>query len=61
MSILRFQCPECGVGDYEIGYLTDSAEVYCVVCEEEIGRLIRLHYWEEAEQPQARLRLADAA
>jgi hypothetical protein len=61
MSVLRFQCPERGLGEYEIEYLTDSAEVYCMVCEEEAGCLIRLHRWEEAEQPQARFRLADGA
>jgi hypothetical protein len=61
MPALCFQCPQCGLGDYETGYPTDGAEVYCIVCEEEAGRLVRLHYWEEAEQSQARLRLADAA
>jgi ribosomal protein L37E len=61
MSVLRFQCPECGFGDYEVGYLTDGAEAYCVICLDEAGRRIRLHSWEEAEQPQARFRLADAA
>jgi len=61
MAVLRFQCPECGLGDFEVGHLTDDREVYCVVCAEEAGGLITLQCWEEAEQPQARFRLADAA
>ena len=61
MALLRFQCPECGFGDYEIGHLTAEDEIYCVVCLEEEDRLIRLQRWEEGEGAQARLRLAAAA
>jgi hypothetical protein len=62
MRILRFQCPDCGFGDHEIGHITAEAEVYCVVCIEEEGRLVRVHRWEEeGEEAYARLRLADAA
>ena len=43
----RFQCPECGFGDHEVGHLIAEIEVDCVVCLEEDGRLIRLHRWEE--------------
>jgi hypothetical protein len=43
----RFQCRDCGLGDYETGHLVAADEVYCVVCLEEEGRLIRLHSWEE--------------
>ena len=53
----RFQCPECGFGDYEVAHLIAEAEIYCVVCLEEDGRLIGLERWdEEAEAAQARLR-----
>jgi hypothetical protein len=52
--MLRFQCPECGMGDFEIGPMPE-AEIHCVVCLEEQGRLIRLHCWED-EPAQARLR-----
>jgi hypothetical protein len=45
--MLRFQCPECDFGDHEVGHLTAGIEIYCVVCLEEDGRLIRLHQWEE--------------
>ena len=54
MAMLRFQCPECGLGDFEIGPMPVT-EIHCVVCLEEDGRLIRLHCWEE-EPAQARLR-----
>jgi hypothetical protein len=61
MSVLRFQRPECGFGDYEVGYLTDGAEAYCIICQEEDGRIVRLQRWEEDDRAQARFRLADAA
>ena len=54
--MLRFQCPECGFGDHEIGLMADT-EIHCVVCLEEEGRLIRLHCWGDEVQPvQARFR-----
>jgi hypothetical protein len=34
----RFQCPECGFGDYEVGHLVTAADICCVVCLEEQGR-----------------------
>ena len=54
MGMLRFHCPECGMGDFEIGPMPE-AEIHCVVCLDEQGRLIRLDCWEE-ETDQARLR-----
>ena len=45
--MVRFQCPECGLGDHEVGHLIAEIEIYCVICLEEDGRLIRLHRWEE--------------
>ena len=54
MAVLRFQCPECGMGDHEVGPMAET-EVHCIVCLEEDGRLIRLHCWVE-EADQARLR-----
>ena len=56
MELLRFQCPECGFGDYEVGHLVAETEIYCVVCLEEQGRQIRVECWEEGEGAQARLR-----
>jgi hypothetical protein len=61
VPVLRFQCPDCGLGDYEVGQLTHDTEVYCIVCHEENGRIVRLQRWEEAETAHARFRLADAA
>jgi hypothetical protein len=54
MAIMRFQCPECGMGDYEVGHLVAEPLEHCVVCLDEHGRLIRLACWEEPSQ--ARLR-----
>jgi hypothetical protein len=28
--MLRFQCPECGFGDYEVGHLLAENEIYCL-------------------------------
>ena len=56
MAMLRFQCPECGMGDHEIGLLAET-DIHCVVCLEEGGRLIRVHCWIE-EDAQALLREA---
>jgi hypothetical protein len=51
MSLLCFQCPECGLGHHEVGHLVTQDDIYCVVCLEEHGRPIRLHCWvEEADQ-----------
>ena len=50
---------ECGFGDHEVGHLVTPDEIYCVVCLEEDGRLVRLERWEETDQ--ARLRVALAA
>jgi len=54
MATLRFHCPECGMGDHEIGPMAETA-IHCVVCLEDQGRLIRVHCWEE-EADHARLR-----
>jgi hypothetical protein len=42
------------MGDFEIGPMPE-AEIHCVVCLDEQGRLIRLDCWEE-ETDHARLR-----
>jgi hypothetical protein len=48
--MFRFQCPECGFGDHEVGHLVVAeTQVYCVVCLEEDGRLVGIHCWEESE------------
>jgi hypothetical protein len=54
VPMMHFQCPECGMGDYEVGHLVAEPVEHCVVCLEEQGRLIRLECWQKL--PQARLR-----
>ena len=50
----HFQCPECGMGDEEIGRLAEADEIYCEVCITEAELYVRLHRWcaeaEEAEE-----------
>ena len=60
MAYIRFQCPECGLGDHEVGHMVAEGEIYCIVCLEEQGRQVRVHCWER-EEAQALLRLAAAA
>ena len=43
MLMMRFQCPECGMGDYEVGHLVAEPVEYCDDCLNEQGRLSRLH------------------
>ncbi len=58
----HFRCPECGIGDCELGYLAGDQDLHCEVCLEEESRLVRLHRWLAAEQPDyARLRPSLAA
>lgn len=59
-SYWRFQCPECGFGDHEVGHLVAPDEIYCVVCLEEDGRLVRLERWEETDHARLRPPLAAA-
>ncbi len=57
--MMRFQCPNCGMGDTEVGHPTNGDDVHCVLCLEELGRLIRVERWED--DPQARFRLGFAS
>jgi hypothetical protein len=40
-----FQCPECGMGDFELSYLANDHQFFCEVCVEEGRGLIRLERW----------------
>ncbi len=51
----RFQCPECGLGDSEVGHMTQPDTIFCVVCLEEVGRQVRLHVWEDVFTDQVHL------
>jgi hypothetical protein len=54
VPMMRFQCPECGMGDHEVGHLVAEPVEYCVVCLDEHGRLIRLECWQELSQAHLR-------
>jgi hypothetical protein len=49
----RFHCPECGLGDTELGHLLSAHEIHCLVCLEEDGRFVRLRRWEVIEEEKA--------
>jgi hypothetical protein len=41
----HFHCPECGMGDFELGRLAADQALFCEVCVEEDRGLIRLERW----------------
>jgi hypothetical protein len=41
----HFHCPQCGMGDFELGYLANDHQFFCEVCVEEGRGLIRLERW----------------
>ena len=41
----HFQCPECGIGDAELGRLAADQELYCEICAEERRVSIHLRRW----------------
>ncbi len=51
----HFHCPECGLGDGELGHLLTASEIHCIVCLEEDDREVRLQRW-LPDGDQARLR-----
>jgi hypothetical protein len=46
-TLSHYQCPECCLGDQEVGEISGD-EIYCAVCWENDGKLIQLQRWEEA-------------
>ena len=55
----HFQCPECGMGDAELGRLAADQELHCEVCAEERQVSIRLCRWlPEPDQARSRVVLA---
>jgi hypothetical protein len=49
----HFHCPECGTGEFELGCLADDQQLFCEICLEEEGRLIRLQRWPADEEAPA--------
>ena len=49
----HFQCPECGMGDFELGYLADDHQLFCEVCIEGRSWLIRFQRWPAEEETPA--------
>jgi hypothetical protein len=41
----NFYCPECGMGDRELGRLAKDHEIYCEICEHEDRLLVTLQRW----------------
>jgi hypothetical protein len=41
----HFHCPECGMGDFELGHLAGDQEFICQVCLEEGRGTIHLQRW----------------
>jgi hypothetical protein len=49
----HFQCPECGMGDFELGHLAEDQQFFCEICLAEESRLILLERWPAEEQTPA--------
>ena len=45
VELFQFVCPECGMGDAELGHLTTAEEIHCVVCLIDEERYVRLRRW----------------
>lgn len=45
LHVYRFQCPDCGMGDAELGHLLPADELHCVVCLIDEDRYVRLRRW----------------
>ena len=58
----HFECPECGIGDEELGALAKSRDIYGEVCLQE-GRHVRLRRWsaDEPDEPTEAAQRARAA
>jgi uncharacterized protein (DUF983 family) len=41
----HFLCPECGMGEFELGHLAGDQEFFCEVCREEDRGEVRLERW----------------
>jgi hypothetical protein len=62
VGIWQFRCPECGFSHQEFGHLLRDEEIFCVVCEDESGRHVKLRRWLAQEiQAEDRPRRADPA
>jgi hypothetical protein len=57
----HFQCPECGIGDFELGELADDQTFVCEVCLEEDRGVVRLERWLAADGMPASARGHDLA
>ena len=56
--MFRFQCPECGFGDHEVGHLMAETQVYCSCVPGRGGGEADSIHCREDEPDQARLREA---
>ena len=54
VPLWRYQCPECGFGDSEMGHMAADHALYCEVCLED-KQPVRLRRWleEPASSPLA--------
>ena len=44
-KVYCFFCPECGMGDGELGHLGGDDDIHCVVCLIDEDRYVRLRRW----------------
>jgi hypothetical protein len=50
LTYWHFRCPECGVGDGELGHHATAEMIWCEICAEE-QRQVRLKRWPVETDP----------
>jgi hypothetical protein len=58
---LCFQCPRCGLGDFEVGHLMrlPADGPFCLVCQEEDDEVVRLQTWDRTKPTDQAMFLVD--
>ena len=50
IHVYKFICPDCGMGDAELGHLAGQDDIHCTVCLIDEDRYVRLRRWLDDEQ-----------
>jgi hypothetical protein len=51
MTRYHFECPECEFDDTEAGALATETQIFCTLCFEDTGHIVRLRRWPATNCP----------
>jgi hypothetical protein len=51
MTRYHFECPECEFDDTEAGALATETQIFCTLCFEDSGHIVRLRRWPATNCP----------